>query len=1020
MNSTANPVSFPEETRRNIIRLIENGPLEDVIGICKDYPILLSNQTFFGQFKEYSLFDLSIKLNSPLILNYLVAEGAEPKSDLPKDHPLNLALTSKKFRNNSNIDFIKKILEMGFDMPLSSEEECLYLAKYVTPELFSCGKSDLILSLAHLGLDFPLVEQKSRISLVAQAIKHQKSKLIEANVDKDIAHLLIDLGCVIDPVNDSNYSWDSPIGAALHFRRHEILELLLEKGALPELVCHYTDTIISNNHLPNDLKTKILKSLDLSKTDKYGQTLLQSAIEYNQVNTIGTLLESGADINQLTSFGTPLTFAIDSYGIEQESIQTLIDNGADINKRNEQNATALDIALSIKSNKRMVRFLQKNGAKTSIEICIENNEHGNAGCLASLATLLKPDGFWVEIALDEFSHMNKEVLYHWHSLILHCLPITSSKPTDTWLDKAEKIVLKIGSDNFVKLLEKVLPTIKQKQLDTDNGYRGSLLEDTNTAILKGLLWLSPKYARATTPSILRELAKNMFKKVYGYGIRNAKIANAALYSLANLPDSIGIKEIVTIRATTKYNAAQIHINRIFEQIAEERGLSIQDLEDMAVSDYGLTSVGKLSTEIGNFTAHIEMISVGKTELSWVVGEKRQKTAPKDLRDNCPDEIKALKALVKDLNVASNAHSLRIEAKYYRHESMSYINWLEKFINHHLIGFMGQKLIWFVQESDSSKAVIYSDGIFVNSGGLPVEIAQDAIVTLWHPAKASAEETLRWRDYLISNEITQPFKQAHREIYLLTDAEKETEIYSVRFSNHVIRQAIFHALAEERGWKQNKGGAWDGGNENWAERHIKSLNLAVIFEATAIEEYGLTNTGMYDCVNTGNVRFVSKDDHGTKTKLVDIPSIVFSEVMRDIDLFVGIANIGNDPERYDIRGSHWYDSSFGELSQIAQTRPDVLRKILPNLKIGNQLQIKGNFLEVKGKIREYKIHLGSSNILMKPNDSYLCIVEKRKPNNIYLPFDGDKILSLILSKAFLLANDDKIKDKVIISQLRGRT
>ena len=40
-------------------------------------------------------------------------------------------------------------------------------------------------------------------------------------------------------------------------------------------------------------------------------------------------------------------------------------------------------------------------------------------------------------------------------------------------------------------------------------------------------------------------------------------------------------------------------------------------------------------------------------------------------------------------------------------------------------------------------------------------------------------------------------------------------------------------------------------------------------------------------------------------------------------------------------------------------------------------------------------------------------------HVHLPFDGDNMLSLILSKAFLLAHDDKIKDQSIVSQIKNR-
>ncbi len=40
-----------------------------------------------------------------------------------------------------------------------------------------------------------------------------------------------------------------------------------------------------------------------------------------------------------------------------------------------------------------------------------------------------------------------------------------------------------------------------------------------------------------------------------------------------------------------------------------------------------------------------------------------------------------------------------------------------------------------------------------------------------------------------------------------------------------------------------------------------------------------------------------------------------------------------------------------------------------------------------------------------------------PDKVFLPFEGDNTLSVILSKAFLLADDAKIKDATIVSQIK---
>jgi len=59
--------------------------------------------------------------------------------------------------------------------------------------------------------------------------------------------------------------------------------------------------------------------------------------------------------------------------------------------------------------------------------------------------------------------------------------------------------------------------------------------------------------------------------------------------------------------------------------------------------------------------------------------------------------------------------------------------------------------------------------------------------------------------------------------------------------------------------------------------------------------------------------------------------------------------------------------------------------------------------------------------MAPNDKYLCIVPKQAAGvdseQVFLPFEGDNMLSIILSKALLLAEDTKITDQMILSQIR---
>lgn len=93
--------------------------------------------------------------------------------------------------------------------------------------------------------------------------------------------------------------------------------------------------------------------------------------------------------------------------------------------------------------------------------------------------------------------------------------------------------------------------------------------------------------------------------------------------------------------------------------------------------------------------------------------------------------------------------------------------------------------------------------------------------------------------------------------------------------------------------------------------------------------------------------------------------------------------------------------------------------MPRLKIAARLELTGSYLRVQGRLNRYKIHIGSGNVLIEPDDRYLCIVSAGTRAKVMLPFDGDQVLSIIMSKAVLLAADDKITDPAITSQLNAR-
>lgn len=92
-------------------------------------------------------------------------------------------------------------------------------------------------------------------------------------------------------------------------------------------------------------------------------------------------------------------------------------------------------------------------------------------------------------------------------------------------------------------------------------------------------------------------------------------------------------------------------------------------------------------------------------------------------------------------------------------------------------------------------------------------------------------------------------------------------------------------------------------------------------------------------------------------------------------------------------------------------------------IADRCSFTDRFLVVRGDRRTYRIHCGSGNILMEPDDRYLCIVPDPRAGassaNLFLPFDGDAALSIIICKAVMLAADATITDRSILGQIDRR-
>lgn len=666
---------------------------------------------------------------------------------------------------------------------------------------------------------------------------------------------------------------------------------------------------------------------------------------------------------------------------------------------------------------------------------------------------------WSNQAVADLEGMGSAQRGSWMALLSHMQASSGSSPSIRWLKVAVQKLDEVGTSELWRVASRWIALVDKPREAEVHPYAeherhlSYLIRDPHMDLLKGLCWLCSTLKDAEVARALGKLAVSCYRKVPGIGPRAVKVGNAAVWALGQMEGADALGQLAVLRVKVKFGSAQKGIEKALAAAAAREGLPREEIEELGVPSYGMTEVGRRVERFGEFEAEVDARD-GEVELRWfkIVDGKRGKevkSVPAAVKAGHAEELKELKAAVKDVGAMVGAQRERIDSLFLENKVWGASVWRERYLDHPVVGVVARRVIWSVEESGKQKGVTWLDDALVGVDGKREEVSDRARVRLWHPIEVSQEEVLAWRRFFEEREIRQPFKQAHREVYLLTDAERGTGTYSNRFAAHVIRQHQFNALAAARGWK-NKLRLMVDDEYPPAMRWLPAWGLRAEFWVEGVgSEYGedTNESGVFHHLATDQVRFYREDDAVARAhasgggygaawgrgeaeegmRLEDVPRLVFSEIMRDVDLFVGVGSVANNPQWQDggPRGTHrdyWWDTSFGALGQTGAGRRDLLSRLLPRLKIAGVCELADKYLVVRGKLRTYKIHLGSGNILMEPNDQYLCIVPSGKSvaSEVFLPFDGDRTLAIILSKAFMLAEDEAIKDSSIVSQIGRKT
>ncbi len=394
-------------------------------------------------------------------------------------------------------------------------------------------------------------------------------------------------------------------------------------------------------------------------------------------------------------------------------------------------------------------------------------------------------------------------------------------------------------------------------------------------------------------------------------------------------------------------------------------------------------------EVGELSIWLEMEEGGKCAVICEKNGRQLKSVPaKSKKDPYVLELTDAK---KQLTEQARRTKAMLEAAMESQETYAYSE-IKGMLENPVVHDMVAALVF--KTEDDILGFAAEDAFYVpaEDGELQsMQLADDAKMIVAHPFQMyTAGKWHMLQKYVFDHQIIQPFKQVFRELYVKTEEELNME-HSLRYAGNQIQTKKTLGCLKARHWVAD---IEDGLQKVYYKENIvaRIYALADWFSPSDIEAPTLEWVVFTD-------RKTGKD-----LKLKEIPDILFSEVMRDVDMAVSVAHAGGvDPET-----SH----------STVEMRKAIAEFTMPLFRLTNVTFTK-NHAVIEGKRANYTVHLGSGVVHQEAGPMINVLpVHSQRRGRIFLPFvDDDPKTAEVLTKILFFAEDEKIKDPYILEQIQ---
>ncbi len=170
-----------------------------------------------------------------------------------------------------------------------------------------------------------------------------------------------------------------------------------------------------------------------------------------------------------------------------------------------------------------------------------------------------------------------------------------------------------------------------------------VMKPENQDLLRGLAWCCAQRKDPKLALALGNAAESCFKKVPNFGPRSKVVGNACLYALSEMNTKEAISQLSRVQTRAKHASSQQQIEKALHRAADHAGMSVEDLQDIGVPDFGLSREHVRVEQFGDYRAEMRVSDEGEVNLNWFNSAgKSQQSVPAAVKKDYGAQLKALK------------------------------------------------------------------------------------------------------------------------------------------------------------------------------------------------------------------------------------------------------------------------------------------------------------------------------------------------------------------------------------------